>query len=165
MPATPRCRCSTLGAPAPGDYALMCATTGCSPAPIPAAAAYFYSPDRRVERPEAHLASRAGADAGRRLCRLRSALRGRPPGRSDRRGRMLILCLRHTSTVDAPASCSRRSPDDLLFREPCLLHLPSTPRRRNPPILEGTHALRSGAVKFTHRTFDECALTKQRARS
>ena len=40
--------------------------------PDPPAAVYFYSPDRRAERPAAHLEQLQGRPAGRRLCRASS---------------------------------------------------------------------------------------------
>jgi transposase len=54
--------------------------------PDPPAAVYFYSPDRKAERPAAHLNRFRGA--GRRLCRVRDA-RGKRRGRP---GRMLGPC-------------------------------------------------------------------------
>jgi transposase len=52
----------------------------------PPAAAYFYSPDRSGEHPEAHARVMGRADAGRRLCRLRPAGTNRPRlGRSSKR--------------------------------------------------------------------------------
>jgi hypothetical protein len=40
---------------------------------------------------------------------------------------LLIPYLRQTSAVLAPASCSRKGPDDLLFREPARLHVHPLP--------------------------------------
>src|SRR5882757_5559300 len=81
MPTTPPCRCSTSGARAPHDCGRTCAMTRPFSGADPPAAAYFYSPDRRGEHPEAHVTSWAGllqADAYAGYDRLYAA--GRRPG-------------------------------------------------------------------------------------
>ena len=58
----------------------------------PPAAAYFYSPTAAATHPEAASGVLRRAHAGRRLCRLQPALRGRPQARADRRGGVLGPC-------------------------------------------------------------------------
>src|SRR5260370_42220886 len=81
MPTTPPCRCSTSGGPAPEDCGPNVRDDRPFAGADPPAAAYFYSPDRRGEHPEAHLASWAGlmqADAYAGYDPLHVA--GRQPG-------------------------------------------------------------------------------------
>ena len=87
--------------------------------PDPPAAAFFYSPDRGGEHPEQHLAGYAGHNAGRRLCRLQPALRGRPQAGADRRGGVLGACaaqvLRPGRLSKAPIAIEAVKRIDALF--------------------------------------------------
>ena len=77
--------------------------------PDPPAAVFFYSRDRGGEHPEQHLAGYRRIDAGGRLCRVQPALRGRPQGRANHRGRLLGPCAAQVLRSGA-GSTRRRSP-------------------------------------------------------
>ncbi len=60
--------------------------------PDPPAAVFFYSPRSRRRASRAASGELCRADAGRRLCRLQPALRGRPQAGADHRGGVLGAC-------------------------------------------------------------------------
>ena len=92
MATTPRCRSWPRARPIPADVGPMSATTAPSAAQRRRRRCSIIHAIARGEHPQAHLASYAGHLPGRRLWRLRQALRSRARARPDHRGGVLGPC-------------------------------------------------------------------------